>query len=63
MTGNVPSKLAQPEAWLVIPQRGKKAVFLGEERERAARYAVGVRGTLVPLGPIELAGAPKGKPE
>ena len=55
--------LVQPEAWLVIPARGKRAVFLGEERERAARYAVGVRGTLVPLGPITLEGLPKAKPE
>lgn len=55
--------LVQPEAWLVIPARGKRAVFLGEERERAARYAVGVRGTLVPLGPIDETGGPKAKPE
>ncbi len=37
-------------AWLVVPQRGRVAVFL--EKPLAEKYAVGVRGRLVPLGDI-----------
>lgn len=45
--------ISQPAAWLVVPARGHRgeAVFLGSERPRAEKYAVGVRGVLVALVP------------